>query len=199
MSAGVRRTNEMKGTVPIVLLDEVRKRIACVALALLLVAPTLTSEAQPPLKIARIGYLSPLSAEADSSHREADLLRLPVPVSHGAYFVCVDGAMDGSNQAGAMVTCQAITTSPGAGWAAAPPAAAKTSTAAKSETRRPARQRRDVRRRIPICASRPGQGPIGGEEGSASARPSQRASARPCRHAAPKTIMSPSWVQGGQR
>jgi putative tryptophan/tyrosine transport system substrate-binding protein len=54
-----------------VLLDGVRKRIACVTLALLLVAPTLKSEAQQPLKIARIGYLSPLSAAADSSHREA--------------------------------------------------------------------------------------------------------------------------------
>jgi hypothetical protein len=57
--------------VAMVLLDGVRKRIACVALALLLVAPTLTSEAQQPLKIARIGYLSPLSAAADSPHREA--------------------------------------------------------------------------------------------------------------------------------
>ncbi len=45
--------------------------MGCVAVALLLVAPPLTSEAQQPLKIARIGYLSPLSAAADSSHREA--------------------------------------------------------------------------------------------------------------------------------
>jgi putative tryptophan/tyrosine transport system substrate-binding protein len=68
----------MTGTVSIVLVDEVRNRIAYVALALLLlllVAPPLTSEAQQPLqqplKIARIGYLSPLSAAPDSSHREA--------------------------------------------------------------------------------------------------------------------------------
>jgi putative ABC transport system substrate-binding protein len=61
----------MKGTVAIVLLDEVWKRIGAVALAILLVAPTLSSEAQQPSKIARIGYLSPLSAAADSSQREA--------------------------------------------------------------------------------------------------------------------------------
>lgn len=53
------------------LVDEIQRRFGSVALALLLVAPPLTSEAQQPSKIARIGYLSPLSAVADSLHREA--------------------------------------------------------------------------------------------------------------------------------
>jgi putative ABC transport system substrate-binding protein len=42
-----------------------------IALALLLVIPPFVGEAQQTAKIARIGYLSPLSAAADSSHREA--------------------------------------------------------------------------------------------------------------------------------
>jgi putative ABC transport system substrate-binding protein len=40
-------------------------------LALLLVALPLGGEAQQPAKLARIGYLSALSASADSTHREA--------------------------------------------------------------------------------------------------------------------------------
>lgn len=52
------------------LIDEIRRGVGCAALVLLLASP-LTSEAQQPSKIARIGYLSPLSAMADSSYREA--------------------------------------------------------------------------------------------------------------------------------
>ncbi len=46
------------------------------ALVLFFVAPR-AGEAQQPAKIARIGYLSPLSAGADSPHREAFRQALP--------------------------------------------------------------------------------------------------------------------------
>jgi putative ABC transport system substrate-binding protein len=45
--------------------------LGALLLALLLVTPPRAGEAQQPAKIARIGYLSPLSAKADSTHREA--------------------------------------------------------------------------------------------------------------------------------
>jgi putative ABC transport system substrate-binding protein len=61
----------MKGDIYIVFVDETRRAVGWAALVLLLVASPLTSEAQQPSKIARIGYLSPLSAAADSSYTEA--------------------------------------------------------------------------------------------------------------------------------
>src|SRR5215475_10914553 len=56
--------------------------------------------------------------------------------------VVCGGEVDGSNHDGAMVTCQAITTSPGAGWAAAPWAVARSSAAASMSPRREAHGRR---------------------------------------------------------
>ena len=53
------------------LVDVIRRGVGCAVLLLLIVAAPLTTEAQQPSKIARIGYLSPLSASADSSYREA--------------------------------------------------------------------------------------------------------------------------------
>src|SRR5437016_3197521 len=47
-----------------------RRRILVAALAFAIVAAPLATEAQPA-KVARIGYLSPLSASADSTHSEA--------------------------------------------------------------------------------------------------------------------------------
>ena len=47
-----------------------RIRLAVILTLSLILAP-LAVEAQQAAKIARIGYLSPLSASADSAHREA--------------------------------------------------------------------------------------------------------------------------------
>lgn len=60
----------MKGPIPKVLFDQTR-RLGCVALVAVVVAQPLALEAQQPLKIARIGYLSPSSAAADYSYGEA--------------------------------------------------------------------------------------------------------------------------------
>jgi putative ABC transport system substrate-binding protein len=61
----------MKGPIPEVLFDQTRRRLCCVALVAVVFAQPLVLEAQQPLKIARIGYLSPSSATADYSYGEA--------------------------------------------------------------------------------------------------------------------------------
>src|SRR5262245_47583424 len=71
--------------------------------------------------------------------------------------VICGGAVDGSNQLGAIVTCQAMTTSPGPGCPAACGVAARSRTVEARAAPRPREERKDTTpRNTPMCASMPG-------------------------------------------
>src|SRR5262245_41454139 len=94
------------------------------------------------------------------------------------------GAVDGSNQLGAMVTCHAMATSPGPGCATASRHDRKAMAATSSRTVR-WREHVPTAEYTPMCASRPGtgNGQTGGEK-VASERGPVKPTPRPGRHVA---------------